>query len=160
VGERTGAPGPWPSVRLASDLVFVLVLVAAGITDLRSRLIPNRLLAAGVAVGLPMLALADPGSLPGRLVAIGVAGGAFLAVALIRPDGFGMGDVKLIATMGLFLGSAVVAAVLIALCTGSLFGVVLLIRDGRGAAKSTFPFGPFLAFGGLLALLGWTPPLQ
>jgi leader peptidase (prepilin peptidase)/N-methyltransferase len=147
-------------VRLASDLVFVLVLVAAGIIDLRSRRIPNRLLATGVAAGLPLLALADPGSLPGRIAAMGLAGGTFLAVALIRPDGFGMGDVKLIATMGLFLGDAVLAAVLIALCAGSLLGVGLLARDGRYAAKATFPFGPFLALGGLLALLGWVPLLQ
>jgi leader peptidase (prepilin peptidase) / N-methyltransferase len=160
VGEKIGAPAPWPSVRLASDLVFVLMLVAAGIIDLRSRRIPNRLLAAGVAVGLPLLALADPGSLPGRIVAMTVAGAAFLAIALIRPDGFGMGDVKMIATMGLFLGGAVLWAVLVALCAGSLLGVVLLLRDGRGAAKSTFPFGPFLALGGLLALLGWVPLLQ
>jgi leader peptidase (prepilin peptidase) / N-methyltransferase len=160
VGERTGAPGPWPSVRLASDLLFVFLLAAAAITDLRSRLIPNGLLAMGVAVGLPLLALADPSSLPGRFVAMGVAGGAFLAVALIRPDGFGMGDVKLIATMGLFLGGPVLPAILIALCAGSLFGVGLLVRDGRGAAKATFPFGPFLALGGLLALLGWVPLLQ
>jgi leader peptidase (prepilin peptidase)/N-methyltransferase len=143
-----------------SDLLFVLVLLAAGIVDLRSRRIPNRLLAAAVAIGLPLLALADPGSLPGRLVAMGVAGGAFLAVALIRPDGFGMGDVKLIATMGLFLGGAVLPAVLIALCAGSLLGVGLLLRDGRDATQATFPFGPFLALGGLLALLGWVPPLQ
>jgi leader peptidase (prepilin peptidase)/N-methyltransferase len=147
-------------VRLASDLVLVLILVAAGVTDLRSRLIPNRLLAAGVVVGLPLLALADPGSLLGRIVAMGVAGGAFLVVALIQPDGFGMGDVKLIATMGLFLGGAVLGAVLIALGAGSMLGVGLLIRDGRGAAKATIPFGPFLALGGLLALLGWVPLLQ
>jgi leader peptidase (prepilin peptidase)/N-methyltransferase len=147
-------------VRLASELVFVLVLVAAGITDLRSRRIPNRLLATAVAIGLPLLALADPGSLPWRLEAMTIAGGTFLAVALIRPDGFGMGDVKLIATMGLFLGDAVLPAVLIALCGGSMLGLGLLVRDGRGAAKATFPFGPFLALGGLLTLLGWVPLLQ
>jgi leader peptidase (prepilin peptidase) / N-methyltransferase len=147
-------------VRLASDLVFVLVLVAAGIIDLRSRRIPNRLLATGVAAGLPLLALADPGLLPGRIAAMGLAGGAFLAVALIRPDGFGMGDVKLIATMGLFLGDAVLPAVLVALCAGSVLGLVLLVRDGRDAATATFPFGPFLALGGLLTLLGWVPLLQ
>ena len=38
-----------------------------------------------------------------------MAGGAFLAIALARPDAFGLGDVKLIATMGLFLGGAVLA---------------------------------------------------
>jgi prepilin signal peptidase PulO-like enzyme (type II secretory pathway) len=66
---------------------------------------------------------------------------------------FGLGDVKLIAVMGLFLGQAVLGAILVALLTGSLFGLALLARHGRAAAKLTIPFGPFLAFGGVVALL-------
>jgi leader peptidase (prepilin peptidase) / N-methyltransferase len=87
-------------------------------------------------------------------------GGAFLVLTLVRPDGFGMGDVKLIAVMGLFLGDAALAAVLIALLAGSLVGLALIARHGPAAAKSTIPFGPFLALGALLALLGLQVPLQ
>ncbi len=147
-------------MRLASDLVLVLVLATATVTDLRSRLIPNRLLAAGVAIGLPLLALADPAGLATGIAAMAAAGGAFLLLALIRPDAFGMGDVKLIATMGLFLGTAVLEAVIVALFSASLLGLVLLARDGRGAMGSTLPFAPFLALGGLVALLGGVPTLQ
>jgi prepilin signal peptidase PulO-like enzyme (type II secretory pathway) len=147
-------------VRIASDLVFVSMLAVVSATDLRCRLIPNRVLAIVLMINLPLLAVVDPGSLPGRAAAMAVAGGAFAAVSLPRPDAFGMGDVKLIATMGFCLGAAVLGAVLAALCAGSLFGLGLLARDGRGAAKATIPFAPFLAFGGLLALLGWLPALQ
>ncbi|MBS1677491.1 MAG: prepilin peptidase [Actinobacteria bacterium] len=146
-------------MRLATDLVFVSLLVVACVTDLRRRLIPNRLLLSGVAVGLPLLALADPGGLSARIAAMAAAG-PFLAVALVRPDGFGMGDVKLIATMGLFLGGAVLGAIVVALCAASSLGLGLLVRDGRAATKATFPLAPFLALGGLLALLGWIPALQ
>ena len=62
--------------------------------------------------------------------------------------------------MGLFLGEAVLGAVLVALLAGSLFGLVLFVRHGRAAAKRTIPFAPFLALGGLLALLVPIPPLQ
>jgi Flp pilus assembly protein protease CpaA len=147
-------------VRLLADLVFVAMLAVVTVTDLRRRLIPNRVLAAAVALGLPLLAVADPGSLPGRLLAAFAAGGAFLGLALARPGGFGMGDVKLIAAMGLFLGDAVLGAVLVALLAGSLLGLALVARHGAAAAKLTIPFGPFLALGGLAALLGAIPPLQ
>jgi prepilin signal peptidase PulO-like enzyme (type II secretory pathway) len=147
-------------VRLAADSVFVLTLAVITVTDLRRRVIPNRVLALAVALGLPLLAAADPDSLPGRLAVALAAGGVFLAVALARPGGFGMGDVKLIAAMGLFLGDAVLGAVLVALLCGSLLGLALIVRHGAAAAKRTIPFGPFLALGGMVALLGCVPPLQ
>jgi len=62
--------------------------------------------------------------------------------------------------MGLFLGEAVLGAVLVALLAGSLAGLALFARDGCAAAKLTIPFGPFLALGGLLALLVPIPSLQ
>jgi leader peptidase (prepilin peptidase) / N-methyltransferase len=147
-------------VELLADLVFVAMLGVVTVTDLRDRLIPNRVLAVAIAAGLPLLALADPGALPERLGVVLVAGGAFLGLALARPGGLGLGDVKLVGTMGLFLGEAVLGAVLVALLGGSLIGVALLARRGFAAAKLTIPFAPFLALGGLLALLVPIPVLQ
>jgi Flp pilus assembly protein protease CpaA len=147
-------------VRLAADLVFIAMLAVVTVTDLRRRLIPNRVLLAAMAVGMPPLVFADVASLPGHLIAALAAGVAFLGLALARPGGLGLGDVKLIAAMGLFLGEAVLGAVLVALLAGSLFGLVLCLWHGAAALRWTIPFGPFLAFGGLLALCGWIPALQ
>ena len=61
----------------------------------------------------------------------------------------GLGDVKLAATMGLFLGRAVAPAILAALLIGSLVGVALIARHGSEARKMAIPFGPFLALGGV-----------
>jgi len=82
--------------------------------------------------------------------------GAFLFLllaALAYPAGMGMGDVKLAGVMGLFLGLAVVPAMFAAFLAGSLLGVVLIVRFGARARKMGVPFGPFLAAGGLIALL-------
>lgn len=130
------------------------MLAIVTVTDLRERLIPNRVLGAAAVLGLPLLAAADLGALPGRLAAGCISGGAFLALALARPGGFGLGDVKLIAMIGLFLGPEVLAAVLIALLSGTLYGAALFVRHGRAAAKLTLPFGPFLTLGSLLVLVG------
>jgi prepilin signal peptidase PulO-like enzyme (type II secretory pathway) len=131
-------------VRFLADLVFVSMLAVVTVTDLRERRIPNRVLIATVALGLPLLA-----------VAALTAGAALLLAVVVRPGGFGMGDVKLIGVMGLFLGGAVLGAVLVALLVGSLAGAALFARHGTAAAKMTIPFGPFLALGALVALSGW-----
>ncbi len=70
-----------------------------------------------------MLGLAlDPAGEPTRLIAGAAAGGFLLLAALAYPGGMGMGDVKLAAMMGLFLGSAVAPAILIALVVGNARG--------------------------------------
>jgi leader peptidase (prepilin peptidase)/N-methyltransferase len=65
----------------------------------------------------------------------------------------GLGDVKLAAVMGLFLGRTVAPAILVALLAGSVVGLALIARDGAGARKRAIPFGPFLALGSVVALL-------
>ncbi len=74
------------------------------------------------------------------------------------PGGMGMGDVKLAGVMGLFLGSAVAPAMLVALLAGVLFGALILGRQGAQVArKAAVPFGPFLAFGSLVAIFAGEP---
>lgn len=137
---------------LALGLVFVTVLVAITLTDLERRIIPNKVLLVGAVVGLAIAAATDPASLPERAIAALAAGGLLFAVALAYPRGMGLGDVKLAATMGLFLGRDVGPAMLIALLAGSLVGLAMIARHGAAARKRAIPFGPFLALGGVVAL--------
>ena len=65
----------------------------------------------------------------------------------------GLGDVKLAATMGLFLGRAVAPALLAALLAGSLVGLAMIAHYGARARKMAIPFGPFLALGGVVGML-------
>jgi leader peptidase (prepilin peptidase)/N-methyltransferase len=138
---------------IALGLVFVSTLVTVSLTDLERRIIPNRVLAVAAVLALVIAALTDPGSLPERLAAGVGAGGVLLLAALAYPGGMGMGDVKLAATMGLFLGIWVIPALLVALLAGSLAGIALIVRDGAAARKRAIPFGPFLALGGVAGLL-------
>jgi leader peptidase (prepilin peptidase)/N-methyltransferase len=139
--------------QLALGLVFCAVLVIVTLTDLDRRVIPNTVLAAGAVAAVAILAAADPSSLPDHLIAAAGAGGFLLAVALAYPRGMGMGDVKLAAVMGLFLGRAVVPALAVAILAGAIVGIALMLRDGPGARKAAVPFGPFLALGGVVGLL-------
>ena len=140
-------------VQLVLGLVFVATLAAITLTDLELRLIPNRVLIVSAVAGVALAVALDPSSLPERAIAAAAAGGLLFAVALAYPRGMGMGDVKLAAVMGLYLGRSVAPALLIAFAAGSVFGLALIARHGAVARKQAVPFGPFLALGGVAGLL-------
>jgi leader peptidase (prepilin peptidase) / N-methyltransferase len=141
------------AAEVALGLVFVTALVAVTLTDLDRRVIPNKVLLVAAVAGLVIVALGEPSSLPERAIAAAAAGGGLFLVALAYPRGMGLGDVKLAAVMGLFLGRNVAPAILVALLVGSLVGLTLIAREGAAARKRAIPFGPFLAIGGVVALL-------
>ena len=140
-------------VEIALGLAFVIMLAAITLTDLDERVIPNKILIAGAVVGLAIIIPFDPGSLGERAIAAAVAGGLLFLAALAYPGGMGLGDVKLAAVMGLYLGRSVAPAILIALLSGSLVGLYLMARHGAKARKAAIPFGPFLALGGVVGML-------
>ncbi len=137
---------------LALGLIFCATLVTVTLADLDRRVIPNTVLLAASLACLAIALAADPSGVPERLFAAAGAGGFLLLAALAYPGGMGMGDVKLAAVMGLYLGSAVVPAMLIAVITGALVGLAMIIRHGSGERKRAIPFGPFLAVGGVVGL--------
>ena len=131
----------------------MLLLVPITLIDLDHRIIPNRLTLIGAVVAPLLVAFTDPGALPEHLIAGVAAGGFFLIALLAYPSGMGMGDVKLAAVLGLFLGRAVGPAIFIALVAGTLVGALVIARKGtREGRKTAVPFGPFLALGGVVAL--------
>jgi leader peptidase (prepilin peptidase) / N-methyltransferase len=138
---------------IALGLVFVTTLAAVTLTDLERRIIPNRILLVAAVIGTVIAAVTDPADLPERAIAALAAGGLLFLAALAYPRGMGLGDVKLAATMGLFLGRDVAPAILVALLAGSLVGLVMIARHGAAARKRAIPFGPFLALGGVVGLL-------
>lgn len=131
-------------------LVFIAVLVAVTLIDLDHRIIPNRILAPAALAAVAISAAVQPGRLPELAIAAAAAGGFLLCAVLAYPRGMGMGDVKLAAVMGLFLGRSVAPALLIAFAAGTLVGVAIMIRHGAAARKRAVPFGPFLALGGVV----------
>jgi leader peptidase (prepilin peptidase) / N-methyltransferase len=141
---------------LASASLLALLLTVT-VADLRARLVPDRALAIATAIVLPLAAVSDPASLPERGLAALAAGGFLLAAALIRPGAMGLGDVKLAAVLGLYLGRGVVAALLVAFALGFLFGLALIARHGWTARSRSIPFAPFLSLGALAALVANLP---
>jgi leader peptidase (prepilin peptidase)/N-methyltransferase len=137
---------------LGASLAVVLVVATA--RDLKSRKIPNWLTAPAALWALVLGAILHPSGLGDQAIA-GLAAGGFLFIfAVVYPKGLGMGDVKLALVMGLYLSSAVAVAMVLGLVASALAGVVVLaIRGVKEGRKVGLPLAPFLAVGGVVAIL-------
>ncbi|MHB8234825.1 MAG: prepilin peptidase, partial [Solirubrobacteraceae bacterium] len=143
---------------IALSIGLILLVVPAALIDLEHRIIPNALTALGAVVAVCVGLALDPSGEPQRLIAGAAAGGLLLLAALAYQGGMGMGDVKLAAVMGLFLGRAVAPAMLVALLAGALAGAVIIAQKGaQQGRKTAVPFGPFLALGALVAVFAGEP---
>jgi leader peptidase (prepilin peptidase) / N-methyltransferase len=155
--------GAWwyygPGPLLASRLVFGCALVVLFAIDLEHHLLPNAITLPGIVIGFAFSFIAEPGWMA-SLIGLLAGGGALYLIALVyyrvrHEEGLGMGDPKMLAMVGAFLGWKLT---LLTLMVGSLTGTVVglsLIAAGRGTMKYALPFGCFLAIGaGLSAVVG------
>jgi len=143
------------------SVTLILLVVPAALIDLEHRIIPNVITGPGSALAIILGTALDPAGEPARLLAGVCAGGFLLVAVLARPGGMGMGDVKLAAMMGLFLGASVAVALFVALFAGVLLGAVIIARKGASEGRRTaVPFGPFLALGAIVAVFAGQPIVE
>jgi leader peptidase (prepilin peptidase)/N-methyltransferase len=143
----------WPG-GIVMGLVLVATLVPVALIDLDHQIIPNKALAPAAAAAIAIGAVLHPSGIPEQLIA-GAGASLFLLVFVVAyPRGMGMGDVKLAGVLGLFLGRSVAVAIFVAVLVGTVVGAAVMARAGVAAGrKKKLPFGPFLAFGAIVALL-------
>ncbi len=147
--------------QLAAYCVLVGALVVVSITDLRTGLVPRRVVyVAAVVVGAALLcASATNGTwrpMLDALVGGAIAFALFGAVWWISPKAMGFGDVRLAGLCGGALGwlglVTLYLGFLAGFVAGTLFGVAVLMAHGR----HRFPFAPALAIGTMFGVL-WGP---
>jgi leader peptidase (prepilin peptidase)/N-methyltransferase len=131
---------------------FVAVLVALSAIDVEHRILPDKIVVPATLVVLAAQIALMPDRTPEWV--LGALGAfLFLFVALLAyPKGMGMGDVKLCLLLGAMLGKTVVVALMVGMMAALVPAVFLLARHGAAARKMGIPFGPFLAFGAVVAL--------
>ncbi len=150
-----------PTPLLAVRLLFACAMIVLFVIDLQHRILPNRITIPGIVAGFLFSLFAEPGWLS-SLLGIAVGGGVLLAVSeayyrVRHEEGLGMGDVKMLAMIGAFLGwKAVLLTSLLASFLGSLVGVAILIVR-KESLKYALPFGTFLAAAALVAAVAGDP---
>jgi len=150
-------PGPV----LVARLILVCLLVVLFGIDFEHQLLPNVLTLPGIVIGL-LFSLVGPPGLSSALIGVFIGAGILYAIAqayymVRRAEGMGMGDVKMLAMIGAFLGWQ---AVLVTLVLSSLAGAVVgigLMALRRGDMKLALPFGTFLALGAVAAMFVGEP---
>ena len=150
-------PGPL----LASRLLLVCILIALFGIDLEHQILPNVITLPGIAIGVLLSLIAPPGW-KDSLIGVLLGGGILYAIAGAyylwrREEGMGMGDVKMLAMLGAFLGwKAVLVTVILASFAGAFVGLAMMAVQ-RGSMKYALPFGTFLAIGAVVAMFVGEP---
>ena len=131
-----------------------MCLLTAGIIDLRTHILPNRINAAGIAAAFILrligCALSRNASPVRDFFTGGLACGVpLLVIALVSKRGMGFGDVKFAVLIGAFLGvSGGLCALWLSIVLGGVFSAVLIAAK-KASRKTPIPFGPFMAAGAL-----------
>lgn len=138
---------------LAPGLLLCAVLVGVTAVDLRYRIIPNRVVLPAAVIGYAISVALAPGRWLELLIGALAAGLLMLVAAMASRSGLGMGDVKLALMLGAFLGRSVSVAIMLGLLAAALPSIGLLLMHGRSGRQMTLALGPYLALGGVIALL-------
>ena len=154
VAFRYGTTAQTPIV-----LGFVSVLVVVFVVDLDRSLILNKVVYPSMAVALLVVPWGPVGhgltvqaAYLEALKGILLAGGVLFIIYLIARGGFGAGDVKLGALLGLMVGFIpVLVALQVSFIVGGLVAIALLVLRIR-RHRDYVPFGPFLAGAGMVSL--------
>lgn len=132
--------------------IFVAALVVLSAIDVERKILPNLIvLPTAVVLFIAQVAFYPDRALEWTIAALGAA--LFLFIALLAyPKGMGMGDVKLALLLGAVLGATVAVGMMVGMVAAALVSIVFFVRHGAAARKMAIPFGPFLAFGAIVAL--------
>ncbi|MFN8059709.1 MAG: prepilin peptidase [Vicinamibacterales bacterium] len=148
-----------PQALLFPRLLFCAALIVLFVVDLEHRRLPNVITLPGIPIGLAFSLVLPPGwwsALIGVVVGAGILW--LVAEAYYRfrhEEGLGMGDVKMLAMIGAFLGwKLVLLTLVLSSFSGALMGLALIVM-GRGTLKYELPYGTFLALAaGFASLFG------
>ena len=157
-GLRFGWSWELPPFLLLAGVAVLLTLV-----DLQHRKLPNRVLVPAIAVGAVLLAVAAVATgnwhaLLGAGLGAVVLFTVFLVLALASPKSLGMGDVKLAALLGLYLGWLGWDAVLLGAAAGFVVQavvVLVLLAARKVTLRGELPFGPAMLLGAAV-VIAWS----
>ena len=151
------------TLEFLSAWLFTCLLIALIFIDWEHMRLPNVLTLPGAAIGL-LFAIGGAGPpIVDSLIGVAVGAGGFFGIMALYKlargvEGMGMGDVKLMAMIGAFLGwRLTLLVVILGSLLGLFYGVYAMLKSGRGG-QTAIPFGVFLGIAAIAVLL-WGQPL-
>lgn len=141
-------------------ILLILILLYLSYVDLRSFRLPDFITLPLIIAGLlfnflsPSSFVDITDSIAGALIGYGSLWLLNCLYRLVkRQDGIGMGDAKLLAALGAWLGWAALPSILLIASISGFIGGMIYLKWRQQSSHHPFPFGPFLAFAGIIELL-------
>ena len=138
--------------KLVFLMIFQYFMVLYTWTDLEQRVIFDRMLIPFAVIGLISIPLLNR-VLTDHLMATAVGGAVFLALAVLTKGGIGGGDIKLVAALGLWLGSDMLMTVVIAGIVLGGMAALIMLATGKRKKGDYFAYGPYFTISALLFTL-------
>ena len=142
----------------AVSLAFCAALIVVSFIDLEHQIIPDSISLPGILCGLILSFFTPSLTFLDSLLGAALGGGSLLIIAggyylITRQEGMGLGDVKLLAMMGAFLGwQSILFIIMVGSFSGALVGIAVMIKKKKDR-RYAIPFGPFLSLGAVSYLL-------
>jgi leader peptidase (prepilin peptidase)/N-methyltransferase len=139
---------------------LIVCLACLAYIDLRTFRLPDLITLPLIATGIGFNALSELRFTSPDSALLGACG-AYLFICLLNTTyrlikhqhGIGMGDAKLLAGLGSWLGWHALPSILLLASIAGLVGGMIWLRSNKQGSQHAFPFGPFLAFAGIIELL-------
>lgn len=132
--------------------ILVLALITCSFIDIRYKIIPNIITYPGIVIGLVFTLLTNQQNLILAFMGVLIPAGFLFLITYLYPGGLGLGDVKLVAMIGAFIGwQHTLLVIFIGALVGSVLGIILMVI-GVINRQTRIPFGPFISLGVLLIL--------
>ena len=162
----------YPLVELLTGLMFIFAFIKFGLTfeflsaiilitclmittfiDLEHQIIPDKVVLPSLAAGLVLNIIFHREDFYNKLMGFALGGGIIFLIVVLSRGGMGGGDIKLFATVGMFLGFRLtLLALLLSFVLGSVVGLILIILKLKNM-KDAIPFGPFIALASVISML-------
>jgi leader peptidase (prepilin peptidase) / N-methyltransferase len=139
---------------------FLCVLVLLSVIDAERHVLPNRIVLPATGAVLAAQIAFFPAQTRTWVLAALLAALCLFLIRAAYPPGLGMGDVKLALLLGAALGATVAVALVVGVLAAALAAAIVLTRNGAKARRRALPFGPFLAFGAIVAVFFGEPLLH
>jgi leader peptidase (prepilin peptidase)/N-methyltransferase len=142
---------------LTSEFIIFVILISSLIVvsfiDIKYQIIPNEITFSFISLGLILSIIFNHISFINSLLGLVIPAGLLLLIAFIYKKGMGIGDVKLIGMIGVFIGwQYALISIFIGALFGSIYGIYMMV-SGAMTRKTRIPFGPFISLGAVIMIL-------
>src|SRR6056297_3790261 len=133
--------------------VLIATLIVVSFIDIKHQIIPNEITFSFIPLGIILSLIFNHITVLNSLLGFIIPAGLLLLIALIYKKGMGIGDVKLIGMIGVFIGwKYALISIFIGALIGSIYGIYMMLTD-QMTRKTRIPFGPFISLGAVLMVL-------